>query len=205
MRIPFCSLFYFASLAFLAHAAFAVENPIFVSSRNQVMFHGGISVRSGGIEGFREVKSDGSRGNYKPDLGYASLTYSQPTDFFRMASRRNLELGVMAGRKHGGVERSDNSVATKNYAHYNQALLGVSQDALFGRSPLYLSLGLGAYIKSKATDRISSRFTFGGRAALGTNIGAVSLEAYARHFSNGSLNESNSGQNFIGISAGMRF
>ena len=59
--------------------------------------------------------------------------------------------------------------------------------------------------KSESTDIISSKFTFGERLGLGTNIGVMNLEAYIRHFSNGTLTDKNSGQSFVGLSTEFKF
>ena len=150
-----------------------------------IMIHGGLSAKSGRTE----------------ELGYGSLTYNQPTIFFRTPSRRNLEIGYMAGRTDG----KDDDGNPVDYSQYNQIVFGASQDIVLGWKDLYFTVGLGAYIKSKATNRIGSKFTFGQRAGIGTNFSGKNIEIFGRHFSNGGLTDDNSGQNFVGLSLGFDF
>ena len=132
------------------------------------------------------------------DLYMTSLIYSQPGTFFRLPARNNFEIGGFKGEK--------NSDPRKDLSQYDLAYLGASKDVqLFHIGNFYTALGLGAYIKSERTHRISSKFTFGETATLGYNADPFVIEVYARHFSNGSLTDENSGQNFFGIAIGSNF
>jgi len=158
----------------------ASNNAIFGEFQNQILISSGQSIRSG-----FEVE----------DLFTASAAYSQPSDFFRIPGRITLEAGRFEGR-----DKVD------NFSQYDLNFLGISQDfQIFSIGGLYSTLGLGGYIKSETTNRISSKFTFGQKFAIGYNFGSVSLETYIRHFSNGTLTEYNSGQNFYGLSLGYNF
>jgi len=153
-------------------------NPAFAGNNSQVSMHFGISAYGEGFEG----------------LFLTGVQYSQPNDFFRIHGRRSVEL--MTARGSGGLSR------------YSQLMIfGFTQDALLPiQGPVYAGINLGIYIKSNATDRISSKFTFGERLFLGIGIfNGVVLELYGRHFSNGTLTEINSGQNFAGVSVIKNF
>ena len=76
---------------------------------------------------------------------------------------------------------------------------------LFSVGDFYTTLGLGIYIKSESTNRVSSKFTFGERFGLGYRINRVNFEVYARHFSNGTLTDENSGQNFYALTLAFNF
>ena len=86
-------------------------------------------------------------------------------------------------------------------------ILGISEDAIvFHTQRFYIGATLGAYIKSQKTDRISSKFTFGQKFFIGLKfLQNSAMELYVRHFSNGSLTELNSGQNFMGLSYTINF
>ncbi|MCX4028411.1 hypothetical protein H0A36_15775 [Endozoicomonas sp. SM1973] len=53
----------------------ASTNPMFGDTKNQVMFHGGMSFRGKGFE----------------KLYFGGISYSQPDTFFRLPARNNLE------------------------------------------------------------------------------------------------------------------
>lgn len=151
---------------------------VFASS-NQLMIYTGQGFRSSGVE----------------DLYTVNIQYSQPNEFFRIPGRRNIEAGVFAfGDHESGLDEN------------NQFIAGVSQDIfLINSSFFYAGVGLGGYIKSKSTERISSKVTFGQKVFAGLNMNRVIVEMYLRHYSNGTLTNKNSGQNFMGLSLGYYY
>jgi lipid A 3-O-deacylase len=200
-------LFIFSLFSNYAYAGDEIrpeENPAFLGRENQIRLDGGVSIGSKGIEGYRKVHADGSKTNYTPNLIFAMFSYSQPNTFFRVNGRRSIELGGMRGREHGRIQKEEGDT-TKNYSRYNQVIGGAMQEFVFGGESIYATAGIGIYYASKATDRIGSRFSFGERVGLGFNAGAMNIEAFARHFSNGSVTKNNSGQNFVGLSLAYKF
>ncbi|HGB2714591.1 TPA: lipid A 3-O-deacylase PagL, partial [Salmonella enterica subsp. enterica serovar Thompson] len=106
----------------------------------------------------------------------AFLTYSEPSDFFFLQARNNLELGGFKAKGSDDCSKHSGSVPCNKY---NQGVLGISKDvALVHFAGIYTGIGLGAYIKSKSRDdmRVNSAFTFGEKAFLGWNFGAFSTE-----------------------------
>jgi len=121
------------------------------------------------------------------------VNYSQPNEFFRLCGRRNAELIWKRG--------------AGDLSHHDNFMLGLSQDMM---TPaiwrFYVGAMLGIYIRSDSTNRISSLFTFGQKGFLGFIVNEhVTLEIYARHFSNGTLTTTNSGYDFVGLSANWNF
>jgi len=162
-------------------------------NNHQISLSGGVSTRSNGFE----------------NLYSAMVQYSEPSDFFFLRARTNLEVGGMLGEKNKGnsMDCSANS-GSLPCDDYNQYILGVSKDAaLLSISKFYLGVGLGAYIKTKSRDdeRVNSAFTFGEKALLGYSFGPANAEVFIRHFSNGSLTEKNSGYNFVGAAIAYNF
>jgi hypothetical protein len=150
-----------------------IPNAAFGDKDDQIAVHSGISVR-----------------NQFESLYILGLQYSQPNEFFRLPGRLSVE--ILSAFGSGG------------YSEYNQPFIfGFAQDMVLPLvKPVYAGINLGIYIKSNATERISSKFTFGERAFFGVAVfGDVRIEAYARHFSNGTLTEKNGGQNFVGLAA----
>lgn len=176
-----------------ANTAFSTEeNPVFGEYESQLSISAGQSFRSG----FE-----------KEDLYYGDITYSQPTTFFRLPARRNISLGGYRGDECDNVNCVDiNGTPERDFSQNDLTIFGISEDVvLFSVGDFYTTLGLGIYIKSESTNRVSSKFTFGERFGLGYRINRVNFEVYARHFSNGTLTDENSGQNFYGLTLAFNF
>ena len=151
---------------------------------------------------------DKQHGRKLENLFLCSVVYAQPTTFFRKPSRRILEFGFFIGKNGDANDQVGDRFypRTTNLAQYSQSFLGLSQDVqFFNIGNLYLSGEVGIYLKRKKTDRIYSQFTFGEKATIGYNFDPISLELYMRHFSNGSVTEPNSPQNFYGLSSAYSF
>ena len=146
------------------------------------------------------VLGQGTRGNRHSATGFrieqlysVSITYSQPNQFFRLPGRRNCEFIMHRG--------------AGEFSRFNNLIWGLSQDVI---SPslwrMYLGFGIGGYIKSEQTDRISSLFTFGQKGFLGVQVmEQIRLELFTRHFSNGTLTNTSTGYDFTGLSVIWNF
>jgi hypothetical protein len=102
------------------------------------------------------------------------------------------------------VQRT-NDESKKNYSKYNSIIGGAMEEFVFGTEYLYATAGIGIYYASKTTDRIGSKFAFGERISIGTNLKAMNIEIFGRHFSNGSITKDNDGHNFVGLSLAFKF
>lgn len=119
--------------------------------------------------------------------------YSQSNSLFHLNGRGNFEMGGFLG--------------FKNLDAYSQLFFGLSQDLILPLDliPLsffkhfYVGAGLGIYIKTKMTNRIGSKVTFGEKFFLGYGFGNWNFEFFEKHFSNGDFTEANSGQDLLGI------
>lgn len=130
-----------------------------------------------------------SRSDGFEDFYSFNVQYSQPNRFFRLPGRINAEVGA-------GFGEDD----------YKQRIAGLSQDLLYSfNDRFYAGVGLGGYIKSKQTDRIESKYTFGERAFVGYSMEQGAVELYIRHYSNGSVTTGNAGQNFVGLAYSWHF
>lgn len=183
-------------LALISSSAVANDKNAMFGDGNsyQVSFSSGISTRS-----------------HRLEILYSVMTqYSALGTFFFLPARTNLEVGGVMGQRDNKGNRMNCSLHSGSVPcdSYNQAMLGLSKDvSLLSAYNLYLGIGLGAYIKSKSygDERVNSAFTFGEKAFLGYNWGAVSTEVFIRHFSNGSLTNKNLGHNFVGMALGLNF
>ncbi|WP_299944943.1 acyloxyacyl hydrolase [uncultured Microbulbifer sp.] len=132
------------------------------------------------------------------NLYYSSVSYRTPSMLFNIPTYLNLELGGLVGQ--GCVESACRIGSGESKTNFNTLLMGISEEYLFiDKKNFYISFSLGAYLK-KPSSRIGSIFTFGERLAIGTKFSDFNLKLFARHFSNASITENNSGQNFLGIS-----
>ena len=163
-----------------------IPNQAFGDRKHQVNTSFGVSIRD-----FKRFE----------DLYFWQISYGQEKTFFMLPGRLNAELMMQQG--------------SGKYSKYDEYMAGISQDWVFPIlwwlnpkpiSNLYLGVGLGGYIKTNKTDRISSKFTFGQRVFLGYRIKErVAIEFYGRHFSNGTLTNQTSGYDFIGLSVMWNF
>ncbi|KML18882.1 membrane protein [Leclercia adecarboxylata] len=171
-------------------SAYSADNVFFRDGKSQqITLSAGQSIRSDGLENL-----------------YASfISYSEPSEFFFLQAKTNLELGEF---KAFGSDTCNKNSGKSACSTYNQVVFGLSKDvALIHINGLYTGVGLGAYIKSKSHDdmRVNSAFTFGEKAFIGWNFGSFATEAYIRHFSNGTLTDKNSGHNFVGAAISYNF
>ena len=159
-----------------SHAG-GTSNILFDDAEHQISVHGGVSLRS-----------------KLENLYLFEIQYSQANTFFGLDARQNIEL--ITARGFGDARKYSQDI-----------ILGISEDAIiFHTDRLYLGAQLGAYIKSQTTDRISSKFTFGQKLFIGIKfLKNSAIELFVRHFSNGTLTEQNSGQNFMGLSYTINF
>ena len=174
-------------------SVFSSDNAL-IGDRNQLTISAGQSVRSGFAT---------------ENLYMGSIAYSQPSTFFRIPAKMNMEVIYLAGKDASDDKKVGDDLYPRDLklSDYDMGMIGISQDIqLFNLNGFYSSLGLGGYLKSESTDRISSKFTFGEKVTVGYQFNStVNLELYARHFSNGTLTDKNAGQNFYGLSLGYSF
>ncbi|EMA3755654.1 acyloxyacyl hydrolase [Salmonella enterica] len=177
-------------ISFLSFNAYSVDNVFFRDGKtHQLTLSAGQSIRNNGLE----------------NLYTSFISYSEPSDFFFLQAKTNLELGQF---KAFGSDNCSKNSGQSACSSYNQTVFGLSKDvALIHLGGFYTGVGLGAYIKSKSHDdmRVDSAFIFGEKAFLGWNFGSFATEAYIRHFSNGALTDKNSGHNFVGAAVSYNF
>lgn len=157
-------------------------NPMFGEHENQISGYIGMSSKVLYLENF-----------------YSSFwRYSQPDHFLRLPGRASFEFGGALGFKGwNGID----------YSQYSQMFFGFLQDALvLYNEKFYYGVGIGAYIKTRVTNRISSLVVFGPSMFIGFKINdSFNTEIFFKHFSNGKFTERNIGQNFIGFSVNYNF
>ena len=168
------------ALTIVAKTAVASDNNtniLFGDAKHQISVHGGVSLR-----------------HQFENLYMLEIQYSQANTFFGLDARQNIEL--ITARGFGDAQKYSQDI-----------ILGISEDAIiFHTQRFYIGATLGAYIKSQTTDRISSKFTFGQKLFIGIKfLKNSAIEIFVRHFSNGTLTEQNSGQNFMGLSYTINF
>ena len=121
-----------------------------------------------------------------------TLTYSQPTTFFRIPARRNLNLSVTLGlgEKNGW-----------QWQDYSIPIAYVTEDiALFRYKKLYMGAGAGVGLQVKENKRLGAKLVFQFKVTLGYNITKEwATELFIQHFSNANTAEENHSYAFYGL------
>ncbi|GAB7140835.1 hypothetical protein RsTz2092_07880 [Deferribacterales bacterium RsTz2092] len=155
--------------------------------QSQISTYGGRSDGQGGLKHLAGAAWEDE------DFWMVQLQYSQPDTFFRVPSRRNVEL-----MQWFGFGMTDNG--TDSMSSYDQQLIGLSLDMqLITIGRFYYGLGGGVYVGQRMTARNGSRMTFGAKMFMGYRWGKFAIELNTRHFSNGDVEQPNHGQNFEGF------
>ncbi len=134
------------------------------------------------------------------NMHYLSGRYSIPVNLF-MNGRASIEVG--------GILGNSNYVGGNNTV--NQVIVGLMYEGVFNFNYFYVTGGIGPYYRNEnhstiPGDGIGSKFVFGAKLAIGkTFFQRYNLEFVYRHFSNGELEVPNTGYNFLGIEASIRF
>ena len=171
----------------LGLAVFLSGNVAMVYAANRTTYDNELAV---------DVGMSVQNGGFEPKYHGVTLNYSQPNTFFRQQGRRNIHIGYYGGY-YGGEDSKDNLAGV--------TLLGLSQDVIFGGEKYYGFLGLGAFISDDGTERIGSKFVFRERLGLGYRFEKYTMELFFMHYSNGTLQEPNIGENFLSFSFGWRY
>lgn len=121
-----------------------------------------------------------------------TLTYSQPTTFFRIPARRNLNLSVTLGlgEKNGW-----------QWQDYSIPIGYVTEDiALFRYKKLYMGAGAGVGLQVKENERLGAKLVFQFKVTFGYNITKEwATELFIQHFSNANTAEENHSYAFYGL------
>jgi hypothetical protein len=121
-----------------------------------------------------------------------TLTYSQPTTFFRIPARRNLNLSVTLGlgEKNGW-----------QWQDYSIPIGYVTEDiALFRYKKLYMGTGAGVGLQVKENERLGAKLVFQFKVTFGYNITKEwATELFIQHFSNANTAEENHSYAFYGL------
>lgn len=123
----------------------------------------------------------------------AMVQYSQPTTFFRLPARQNINF----------VQNS-----AYNSAHGLSFIgVGISWDVVpISWCGFYVGAGLGPYYRDSHDRYVESRLVFGEKFFIGKNISdSWRAEFFTLHFSNGDFTEINKGFNFTGLSVQYSF
>lgn len=121
-----------------------------------------------------------------------TLTYSQPTTFFRIPARRNLNISVTLGLgEKNGWQWQDYSIPI-GYA--------TEDIALFRYKKLYMGAGAGVGLQVKENERLGAKLVFQFKVTFGYNITKEwATELFIQHFSNANTAEENHSYAFYGL------
>ena len=121
-----------------------------------------------------------------------TITYSQPTTFFRIPARRSLNISETLG------------LGSKNgwdWTDYTIPIGYATEDiALFRYKRLYMGLGAGVGLQVKENKRLGAKLLFQFKVTIGVNITQEwATELFIQHFSNANTAEDNHSYAFYGL------
>lgn len=121
-----------------------------------------------------------------------TITYSQPTTFFRIPARRNLNASVTLGlgEKYGW-----------KWQDYTIPIGYATEDiALFRYKRFYMGAGAGAGLQAKENKRLGAKLVFQFKVMFGYNINKKwATELFIQHFSNANTADDNHSYAFYGL------
>ena len=121
-----------------------------------------------------------------------TITYSQPTTFFRIPARRSLNISETLG------------LGSKNgwdWTDYTIPIGYATEDiALFRYKRLYMGVGAGVGLQVKENKRLGAKLLFQFKVTIGVNITPEwATELFIQHFSNANTAEDNHSYAFYGL------
>lgn len=127
-----------------------------------------------------------------------TITYSQPTTFFRIPARRNLNLsGVVGfGEKYGW-----------EWENYSTPMVYLTEDiALLRYHKFYAGMGAGAGLQANENKRLGAKLIFEFKITFGFNITDTwATELFIQHFSNANTADDNHSYAFYGLGLTRNF
>ena len=121
-----------------------------------------------------------------------TLTYSQPTSFFRVPARRSLHISETLGfhEKYGW-----------KWQDYTIPMAYLTEDiALFRYHKLYAGIGAGAGLQAQENERLGAKLLFQFKVTFGYNFNKKwAGEFFIQHFSNANTAEENNSYAFYGF------
>ena len=121
-----------------------------------------------------------------------TITYSQPTSFFRIPARRSINISetLGLGEKNGW-----------KWQDYTIPMAYLTEDiALFKYKKLYAGVGAGAGLQAQENERLGAKLLFQFKVTLGYNFNKKwAGEFFIQHFSNANTAEENHSYAFYGI------
>ena len=121
-----------------------------------------------------------------------TITYSQPTTFFRIPARRSLNISetLGLGEKNGW-----------KWQDYTIPMAYITEDiALFRFERLYGGVGAGVGLQAKENKRLGAKLLFQFKVTLGYNITKRwTSEFFIQHFSNANTATENNSYAFYGL------
>lgn len=121
-----------------------------------------------------------------------TVTYSQPTTFFRIPARRSINISETLGlyEKYGW-----------KWQDYTIPMIYLTEDiALFKYERLYMGAGAGVGLQAQENERLGAKLIFQFKVTFGFNISKQwSTELFIQHFSNANTAEQNNSYAFYGI------
>lgn len=121
-----------------------------------------------------------------------TITYSQPTTFFRIPARRNLNIsGTLGLGEKNGWKWQDYTIPI---GYFTEDIALVRYDRF------YMGMGAGVGLQVKENERLGAKLLFQFKVTFGFNITREwATELFIQHFSNANTADENNSYAFYGI------
>lgn len=121
-----------------------------------------------------------------------TITYSQPTTFFRVPARRSINISQTVGFGEKNGWKWDDYTIPMGY---------LTEDiALFRYHDLYMGVGGGVGLQAKENARLGAKLIFEFKVTIGYNItDKWATELFIQHFSNANTADDNHSYAFYGL------
>ena len=181
--LVFLSLLIFPSIAMADSCFLPEQNPFMGKYQNQ-MFYG---IGQGFDTGILLPPP------VRPVPFYiGTITYSQPTTFFRIPARQSLNISETLGL---GKKNGD------DWRDYTIPIGYITEDiALFRYKRLYMGMGAGVGLQAQENKRLGAKLLFQFKVTFGFNITKEwATELFIQHFSNANTAPENNSYAFYGL------
>jgi len=177
----------------------AAHNPFFGDTKNQLMLNLGQGFNSFALIAVPEMIVP---------FNMIQLTYSQPSEFFRMPARINISAvkTIGYGKKYQYTDYTH--TFTWDWQEYSSEIFVLTQDvALLHTKNWYFGAGIGMGMQGQQNERMGTKMMFAFKIFTGYRIAdRINAELFAQHFSNGDAGgEANYSYNFWGLGFGYSF
>lgn len=175
-------------------------NPFFGDKQNQALLAIGQGFDSGELIAFKHL-------GHPAPYYMVQMTYSQPTTFFKLPARQNINGFLNFGFDDANYNGGCRYPGTCDWADYTTQIFTLSEDvALLYNDRFYVGVGMGVGVQGKYNDRLNTKFLLSFRLSFGYRMtDRFGMELAMQHFSNADTGTENNVYDFWGLGVTYSF